>query len=334
VATTSFLFTVTLNNEVDTAFTVDFDSADVTATVADSDYAANSGTLNFAGMADETQTITIDVTGDTTAEVDEKFFVNLSNVSAGGRNLTIDDSQGLGTIVNDDNALAVQKVCQPPELATGPFTITVYEGSLGGTLVDTLILNCGEGNTTNPIQVVPGATYVVAEETPPADTFLTYGGDCSADGRVVIDAGIVTCTVTNTEILPFLKFTDPEDEELASNEVFSWFVQVPLSTGSWSLIDWLPFGITLAGPIVEPAGVSCSEVLVFGFTCQGSDTGNVVIEVPVRAPAYCQTFTNTAFLTVDGGPAVTATDQVSVEDCALRKSGHASFPFSSGRRVA
>jgi hypothetical protein len=78
VATTSFLFTVTLNNEVDTAFTVDFDSADVTATVADSDYAANSGTLNFAGMTDETQTITIDVTGDTTAEVDETFFVNLS----------------------------------------------------------------------------------------------------------------------------------------------------------------------------------------------------------------------------------------------------------------
>ncbi len=102
--TTAFTFTITLNAEVDNAVAVDFTTANGTATTGDNDYVASNGTANFVGNAGETQTVTIDVNGDTTVEPDETFFVDLANIVAGGRNVTFADNQGLGTILNDDVA--------------------------------------------------------------------------------------------------------------------------------------------------------------------------------------------------------------------------------------
>jgi hypothetical protein len=76
--------------------TVNYATANGTAT-AGSDYNATSGTLTFApGVT--TQTITVQVRGDTTPEANETFAVNLSGAS----NATIADSQGVGTIINND----------------------------------------------------------------------------------------------------------------------------------------------------------------------------------------------------------------------------------------
>ncbi|NEP14722.1 MAG: DUF11 domain-containing protein [Symploca sp. SIO2C1] len=47
-------------------------------------------------------TIPVDVNGDTLLEIDETFFVNLSNIQAGGRTVSFADDQGIGTILNDD----------------------------------------------------------------------------------------------------------------------------------------------------------------------------------------------------------------------------------------
>jgi uncharacterized repeat protein (TIGR01451 family) len=95
--TTAFTFTVT-KSRTGIAANVDFASANGTATQP-GDYAAHSGTLNFA-PGEATKTITVDVNGDTTFEANETFFVNLSNASGA----TIADNQGQGTIENDDAA--------------------------------------------------------------------------------------------------------------------------------------------------------------------------------------------------------------------------------------
>jgi hypothetical protein len=71
-------------------------TANGTAT-AGSDYAAGSGTVNF-GVGESTKTVTVQVNGDTTVESNETFNVNLT----GPTGATIADSQGVGTIVNDD----------------------------------------------------------------------------------------------------------------------------------------------------------------------------------------------------------------------------------------
>ena len=81
------------------AVTVDFATADGTAT-APSDYVTTSGTLVFpAELPKKKRFVTVKVKGDRVRELDETFFVNLSNPSG---NACIDDPQGQGTIKNDD----------------------------------------------------------------------------------------------------------------------------------------------------------------------------------------------------------------------------------------
>jgi hypothetical protein len=96
---TPFVFTVVLSH--DSGATVTYATADGTATTADSDYVAASGTLTFApGVT--SQEITVTVNGDPAVEPDENFVVNLSSPT----NSTIATSQATGTIVNDDSIVA------------------------------------------------------------------------------------------------------------------------------------------------------------------------------------------------------------------------------------
>ncbi|MCP5098330.1 MAG: DUF11 domain-containing protein, partial [Chloroflexi bacterium] len=101
---TSFDFAVTLSGSVDSGVDVNFAAVDDTALVADNDYTDDIGTVSFAGTTGEVEIISIDVTGDTTVEPDEQFFVNLSGIAANGRNVTLADNQAIGAIINDDGA--------------------------------------------------------------------------------------------------------------------------------------------------------------------------------------------------------------------------------------
>jgi hypothetical protein len=94
---TSFVFTVSLSEASGKYVYVNFATANGTATTGDNDYFANSGTVYFA-PGQTTATITILVRGDKTKEANETFAVNLTGATDG----TISDSQGVGTIVNDD----------------------------------------------------------------------------------------------------------------------------------------------------------------------------------------------------------------------------------------
>lgn len=94
---TTFTFTVTLSIASSTAVTVNYSTANGTATAGD-DYTAASGILTFA-PGETTKTITIKVKGDQKKEANETFFVNLFGASL---NATIFDAQGIGTILNDD----------------------------------------------------------------------------------------------------------------------------------------------------------------------------------------------------------------------------------------
>ncbi|MBI4854827.1 MAG: hypothetical protein HY819_23765, partial [Acidobacteria bacterium] len=89
-------FTVNLTPASGLTVMVNFATADGTA-IAGSDYVSNSGSLVFApGVT--SQTVSVTINGDVSTEQNETFFVNLSSAVNG----LIADSQGLGTIVNDD----------------------------------------------------------------------------------------------------------------------------------------------------------------------------------------------------------------------------------------
>jgi hypothetical protein len=95
---TAFTFTMTLSAAYDVPVTVNYATADGTATVADHDYQAQSGTLTF-NPGETTKTITFVVNGDKKREADETLFVELLGSSG---NALITKSRGVGTILNDD----------------------------------------------------------------------------------------------------------------------------------------------------------------------------------------------------------------------------------------
>ena len=94
--TVDAVFTVTLSAVSGQAVTVNYATADGTAT-GGSDFISTSGTLTFV-VGTTTRSITVVINGDLLEEIHETFLVNLQNPG----NATIADGQGQGTIRNDD----------------------------------------------------------------------------------------------------------------------------------------------------------------------------------------------------------------------------------------
>ena len=152
-------FTVTRSGGT-AAFDVNFATSNGTATVADGDYVAASNTLHF-GANQNTQTISVTINGDTKVEANETFNVALSNATNGA---TISDSQGVGTITNDDGAAIAGSVSIND--------VTISEGD-SGTKVATFTVTRSGGTaafdvnfaTSNGTATVADSDYVAASNT-------------------------------------------------------------------------------------------------------------------------------------------------------------------------
>lgn len=101
--TKELTFTVT-RTDTSGAFTVDFATANGTATVADNDYVGLTGTLNFAAGGPATQQVKVVINGDTLPEGNETFTVTLSNLAVTTGAANLGTAVGTGTIQNDDVA--------------------------------------------------------------------------------------------------------------------------------------------------------------------------------------------------------------------------------------
>lgn len=157
--TTNATFTVTLAAPSTTPITVDYATADGTAT-APADYTATTGTLTFA-PGELTKTITVQVKGDTITESNETFFVNLLPPTSA----EITDSQGLGTINNDEG---------PPQLSINSVTMT--EGNNGTT------------NANFTVTLTPPSTQTVTVSAVPANGTAKAPGDYTASGATLVFA--------------------------------------------------------------------------------------------------------------------------------------------------
>ncbi|WP_270936695.1 Calx-beta domain-containing protein [Falsiroseomonas oryzae] len=101
---TTMTFTVSRSN-ADAAFTLDFATTFNGTATAGADFLAASGTLTFAAGGALTQTIPVEILGDTETEPNEQFAVILSNLVVSAGSATLADNRGVGTITNDDVTL-------------------------------------------------------------------------------------------------------------------------------------------------------------------------------------------------------------------------------------
>lgn len=114
---------------------VDYATSDGTAT-AGADYLSDSGTITFAtgGFGIVSTTISITTIGELTPELDEFFFLDLSNPTGGA---LLGDSRAMATIVNDDGPLPTGLVGDTLVGSNGADTIQ------GGRLDDLIVGNSG-----------------------------------------------------------------------------------------------------------------------------------------------------------------------------------------------
>jgi uncharacterized repeat protein (TIGR01451 family) len=97
--TTPANFTVSLTSPAGPGgVTFDISTQDNTATTADNDYVAKSLTGQTIPEGQQTYAFSVTITGDTTVEPTETFFVNVTNITGA----IAGDVQAIGTITNDD----------------------------------------------------------------------------------------------------------------------------------------------------------------------------------------------------------------------------------------
>jgi Tfp pilus tip-associated adhesin PilY1 len=139
-------FTVSLDNALDIAVTVDVSYADVTATGGGTDYDSAADTANFAAGDTTDKTVTVTITNDSINEATETFTASLSTATdLGGRSTNFTDT-GTGTINDNDHTVTFG-------VSTTPATET------GGTITGENPQTLSEGDDCSPVTAVPNPGY-------------------------------------------------------------------------------------------------------------------------------------------------------------------------------
>jgi VCBS repeat-containing protein len=198
---TAFGFTVSLSQSTNQPVSVNYATADGTATAAEGDYVPTSGTLQFA-KGQTAATVTVMVNTPTLAEPDETFFVKLSRPS----HATIADGTGVGTIqepvptANNDSNSTYQ------DRATGGNVLDNDTDPAGGGLTVGTV-NGSPANVGTTIQLASGALLTVNPDGSytydPNGAFNLVAGQTSTDtftytATDALDTPSDTATVTIT----------------------------------------------------------------------------------------------------------------------------------------
>lgn len=166
-------------------FSVDYNTANNTA-FAGSDYITSSGTLNFVGNLNETQTFTVPIVNNTFGESTETFFVNLSNIS----NISVMMEDGIITI-NDDGDPAIPS--NVPLTLFDEFNGYYDYALTGGTFRDDDTNTCSiVTSSSNTLTTLIPATAVIEK----AYLFWAHSGE-NQDEVVTFENQTVVADVVN-----------------------------------------------------------------------------------------------------------------------------------------
>jgi hypothetical protein len=289
--------------------TVQYATADDTAT-AGSDYVAKSGTLTLlAGSG--SQTVSITINGDTSSEIDETLLVNFTNPT----NATLANTQAAGTILDDDNlsvgditivegdAGAVNAVFTVALATPLPNEVRLDYATANGTasagadylaVAGTLVLVPGE---TSQTIVVP----VVADRWDEADETIKL--NFTNPVNIILADTQVVATITDDDAMPGISVADVATAECNSgNKSVTFTVNLSAASGRTVQVQYATADETAtAGSDYTPR----SGTLTFyaGYTSQ---TINVTVSGDTAVEAsetFLFNLTSATAATLDDGQA-------------------------------
>jgi hypothetical protein len=244
--TANMTFTATLSAASGKTVTVSYATADGTAT-APADYTSSAGTLTFnPGIL--TRTFTVPIVGDTRDEFDETFVVNLSSPV----NATIADSQGVGTIVDNDPT--------PGLVINNVTVIEVDAGTVTATFTATL------SAASNKVVTVDYATSDVTA-TAPADY-------TAASGTLTFSPGVTTRTVPIAVQGDLLNEASETYRVTLSNPVNA---TITTATGTGTITDNDPLPSIVINDVSQTEGNAGTTNANFTVTLSAPSGRNVTV---------------------------------------------------------
>ena len=345
--TTNAVFTVQLSAASPDTITVDYATADGTAT-AGSDYTSTSGTLTFANRT-TSQTVTVPVTADALDEPDETFFLDLSDpVQA-----TISDARGQATISDDDPlpSLSIADVTAGESAGTMTFTVSLSAAS-GRTVTVSWATNDGTALAgsdyvagSGALTFQPGVTSQTIDVTLSGDLLdepnETFTVDLSSPSNATLADGSGTGTLTDDDAPPALSVADVTLGEGGGTMSFT----VVLSAASGRTVT--AAYATSDGTAVSPAdftAVSGSLTFAPGVTSRAVgvaiandalDETNETFTVSLSAPTFATITDGTATgrITDDDAPPALSIADVTVGEGGGPATFTVSLSAPSGRTV-
>jgi large repetitive protein len=294
--TKTFTFTIQLSAASAQTVSVDYLTADDSATVADNDYQATAGTLTFTpGMT--SRTITVTVAGDTVQEENERFFLKFFNAV----NATLNNVQVSGNITNDDSVLSLVAPSPIVEGNSGTklvtFTVMLTSGGADTVTVQyasqSYSARSDQGGLAGPdfvavsgtLTFAPGVTSRTFDVTVNGDTF--YEGDeqlyvsLSSPSKATIAQGASTAfaTITNDDLAPTISIADATCVESDSGSSYCDF---KVTQSALSAVD-TTFRIVTADGTAGSADYTAASCGIFSCNSSGTiDAGTLNTNVQVR----------------------------------------------------
>ena len=252
-------FTVRLSASAALPVTVAYATRDGSATVANSDYVATSGTLTFR-PGETTKTVSVTVNGDTTLESDEVFSLDLTNPSRGATILT---PTATCTILKDEMDVPGFQIDLTFGAGVTPAVMTAARAAAtrwqqiissdvpgkttAGVFVDDITINVQMGLLANPAGT-DGVGGTLANAGPTASRTNANGLPYQAE------AGIDPADANNARLKDILTHEFAHALGFTSANGFQRYVSGAFFTGSNALREFKIFAPTATGVPLETTG--------------------------------------------------------------------------------
>ena len=343
--------TVTLSAASEKTITVDYATADGTATAAN-DYISATGTLSFAPN-ETSKTVGVTIVQDSLDEVDETFNIGLSNPT----NATIADATGIVTITDDEGtpSLSVAHVTTSDETATNLVatitlsgvssqTVTVNYATANGTATagadytstsGTLTFNAGDTSKTVNIPILADT---IDEEN---ETF-TFTLSSALNATISSSSGVGTMTITDDDAAPTISINDVTAAENAGTT--NLVATLSVASERTITVDYATSDDTASagsdytagsGTITFAPGVTTQNVPI-AIISDTTDEPNETIKVTLSNPVNVTLNDPNGVLTItddDSGTSISIDDLVTTNETALTNTVTVRLSSASGHTV-